>query len=250
MTIQSTDFFKESVGKNRVDLLSGLLSGLVVLYLLIALFPGISSFNMPELDTSWYYALSFLPQSGYTFGQDVFFTYGPLGYLLTPMPVGNSYNQGMAFRLVLHLLLGVLLGCYWWQTKNWRHVCVFVAAYLILAWPLLEVGVIILEVFADTYLRMISALLLVLGLQRERWLAAALLGCAGIASLLLFIKFNSGVAATAHFFFTGLLLVLGRRTRLKTVLASGAVYLVMLVGLAFMLLGSLGRLARWLQASL
>lgn len=67
--------------------------------------------NLGNLDLSWVWAINFISSRGiYKWGQDVFFTYGPLGYILVPMTIGiNVYIAYFYFVILFSTLLGSLI---------------------------------------------------------------------------------------------------------------------------------------------
>lgn len=220
----------------------------MILYLMVALFPGVESVNAPGLDNSAIYALNHLPQTEYAFGKDVFYTYGPLGYLQVPMPVGDSLARAMIFRIAIHLLLGALLFMHWRATGNGQGIWVFAVCYLLV--NIIGFGsAITVEFFSDYYLIMICGLALSLGLKRERWLAFSLTTCGIISSLLLFIKFNTGLAATATFFVALAVIFTRSPKRWKLLLAAVSIYLITVLVLSLTLVGGLGQMAMWLRTT-
>lgn len=83
---------------NRPTASARLADGL--LWLLLALL----TFSLPqkpllELDSSWRQALAYFFQRGYPFGQDVVFTYGPLGFLLGNTYTGLYFGAYVAFQI-------------------------------------------------------------------------------------------------------------------------------------------------------
>ncbi len=59
----------------------------------------------PGLDPSHYFAINYFVNQGIIFGRDVFWTYGPLGFLIRPMDVGNNLNQAILFQIGLWFIL-------------------------------------------------------------------------------------------------------------------------------------------------
>ena len=55
----------------------------------------------PGLDRSWVFALNFFADQNIIFGKDVFFSYGPLGYLILPMDIGSNFFNGIIFQLFI-----------------------------------------------------------------------------------------------------------------------------------------------------
>lgn len=81
-----------------------LVSLIVFIYFFIAFIP----FPWPivkGLDPSWHYAISEAAQKQWTFGQDIIFTYGPLGYLITGVQLEENFLQITIFRWFVYLLL-------------------------------------------------------------------------------------------------------------------------------------------------
>jgi len=62
------------------------------------------------LDASWAFAISDAAHKQLIFGQDIIFTYGPLGYLVHGTSLNHNFSQIIYFRWLIHLcLLGVVI---------------------------------------------------------------------------------------------------------------------------------------------
>ena len=59
----------------------------------------------PGLDASWKFAQNYFFSEGVRPGKDVIGTYGPLGFLANPMPVGSNMAIAFVFELLLRLSL-------------------------------------------------------------------------------------------------------------------------------------------------
>lgn len=57
------------------------------------------------LDPSWQYALSRAADDKLIFGQDIIFTYGPLGYLVTGAVRNQNFLSILVFRFLVHVVL-------------------------------------------------------------------------------------------------------------------------------------------------
>jgi len=101
----------------------------LLLFLLIT-FPGGYLPLRPGLDASWHYALNYLPNSGLEYGNDVTFTYGPLGFLLYPMDIGYNLAIAAGFRLVIHLLFGMAIAYAGVKIAGLFPALLFMATYL------------------------------------------------------------------------------------------------------------------------
>jgi hypothetical protein len=76
----------------------------------VATFPGWYVPLSPGLDPSWAYGINVLPHTDFVFGRDVVFTFGPLGYLVSPLDVGNNLVQAEGLWILNQLIVvGVAL---------------------------------------------------------------------------------------------------------------------------------------------
>lgn len=162
-------------------------TSLAIVYLLIATFPGYYAPLNSGLDTSWVYALNYLPLTEYQFGRDIAFTFGPLGYLLNPLDIDNNHLKAIAFWLVIHWALALTLLHDLWARGRIVRVAIFTIGYLLAATAGLGV---------DYALLTVVALLVTLDVPRGSHFANSASIVAGmLAGLSLFIKFNLGLAA-------------------------------------------------------
>lgn len=68
-------------------------------------FPCIYFFHLSNgLDQSWIFALNYINNSNAKFGEDHFFTYGPLGFLGKCQSVGNNLYSGILFWMLLAVM--------------------------------------------------------------------------------------------------------------------------------------------------
>jgi len=79
----------------------------ILLYLIIFIFtfPKTGFYIAPGLDPSWKYAFNHFFANNIQIGKDVLFTYGPLGFLLFPQPIGNNLEIGIFFIFITHAVL-------------------------------------------------------------------------------------------------------------------------------------------------
>lgn len=98
----------------RIDLLADNHKGLkwLLFFVLLATSfqPTVGVFGA-NLDPSWCFAINWFFDKGVTFGRDVFFTYGPLGFLCSTRNVGHNVVIALAFWCAVSLALAALL----WQ---------------------------------------------------------------------------------------------------------------------------------------
>ncbi len=78
-------------------------------YALLVGFPAERFTIEPGLDASWTYGINLAANQGLVFGRDVVFSYGPFGYLRSPINIGDNLSKAIVFQLSLHAVLAVLL---------------------------------------------------------------------------------------------------------------------------------------------
>ncbi|HQH52352.1 MAG TPA: hypothetical protein PKY01_07995 [Candidatus Hydrogenedentes bacterium] len=104
----------------------------LLLFLLLT-FPGDYLPLKAGLDSSSFYAMNYLPDSGLRYGSDVTFTYGPLGFLLYPMDIASNLAVTAGFRLLVHLLFGLGITYAGLRIAGVFPALLFMAAYLFAA---------------------------------------------------------------------------------------------------------------------
>src|SRR5215831_16645260 len=62
-----------------------------------------------DWDSTWLYALNFAAAHHLTFGTDVIWTVGPLGYLTFPQDMWRNLEFGISFQIALWLIVTVAL---------------------------------------------------------------------------------------------------------------------------------------------
>lgn len=200
-------------------------------------FPGDYSATSPGLDPSWMWGINYFSQIGARFGRDVIFTYGPLGYLLHPLPVGSHVGQGVALRLLVSL---VMFGCLLATTLRRGSVAsgfFFLGGYLILMSFWLA--------FDDQMLAA-SAFMLAVGIAKRR--AAVLAAPTVFCGALIFMKFGSGLSAGVLVLVTaGVWWLRWRTPRGPAVLFATYGMTILVLGLVF--LGSYASLLSFLRLS-
>ncbi len=98
-------------------LIIGLLFLAGLFYLFCLCFPVLHFGIFIGVD-SWVYALSRLPQENISFGQDVIYTYGPLGYLVSGSLSPENYQQIAWFKSIVHTLFLGLAAVQFWRIKS------------------------------------------------------------------------------------------------------------------------------------
>ena len=76
---------------------------------LLASVPAAFAIGTNEFDESWMYFLNYVRKDEYVFGRDIFFTYGPLGFLTAVREVRGSLVRGVALWLVIYGIFAFLM---------------------------------------------------------------------------------------------------------------------------------------------
>ncbi len=97
---------------------------LLLIWIGLALLPMPPQIPITGLDASWAHALNVAHARNFIFGRDIVFTFGPLGYLLYPLPGTVPALAAFATGWIVHafFLLGLLLI---WRSLG-SHLVVFV----------------------------------------------------------------------------------------------------------------------------
>lgn len=213
--------------------------GLAVTYLAVATFPGDYRAIVPGLDPSWYYAINVLPSTPFRFGQDVVFTFGPLGYLLAPQDVGSNLLQAAVWWVLTQGALVALVVYHYRRHRRPAAVLAFVGAYTL--------AMVFALIFEYRILILLALMVTVPPEDRRvwRWVAPA---AAGLAAVLLFVKFTVGLAAAGTVTTAALVWLFQRRVRAGDALVFLlAVYVAVTVVAASALIGGPGDFVAWLR---
>lgn len=79
------------------------------LLIVMSTFPVCYSDIVSGLDPSWKLALNISNNNEQLFGSDYFFTYGPMGWLLYPLDVGNNLFISYCFWIAVHLCFSMTI---------------------------------------------------------------------------------------------------------------------------------------------
>jgi hypothetical protein len=210
-------------------------------YLAIATVPQLLVPLGRGVDESWIYAINYLPDLGYAFGRDVLFTYGPLGYLLFPAPIGTTLPIAVGFVvLVQAALVGVVLDRYLRSRSIWL-ILTFVVLYLLAAGIGLS--------YENHALILVGLILSIVPGQARGGLWAVAAAC--LAAVLLYAKLNLGLAAAAALLVAWVVWWRQRWLRpARAFLYLGLPYLAAVLLLSFPLMQGPVNLARWLSGGL
>jgi hypothetical protein len=211
-----------------------------VTYVFVVGFPAERFAIDAGLDASWTYGINLAAEQGLIFGRDVVFTYGPFGYLRSPVPLASNLPKAVAFQLGLHLALCVLLLSIAVKTRRPQALVIWAVGYaaalaLGLSYEYQMVGVAILLACAS------------IQLFRSRWM---LLASGALSAVLFFIRPGAGLLVLTT---TAALILFawpaGRKWLWTAAYlsAAGLVAISLLVGIARF--GSIESFATWLRLS-
>ena len=184
----------------------------------------------PGLDPSWAWALNYAhAETDFRFGQDLVFTYGPLGFLARPQAYGSNLEQAALFAIALAALLALVMGVFAAQAERRLNVALFLAAFALAS---------VFGIWEEYYYLSVLGLCLLAGVVLEGPLTRLLLFIGGIlAAHYLLLKFNLGLSATSMVVVSAACLLwykpLDFRRRLAALLIPWAVTLAVLVAIFF-----------------
>jgi hypothetical protein len=216
---------------------------LAILYAGAATFPGQFSAVGVGLDHSWVWAINAVGLHG--FGPTVAFTYGPLGLLFYPAPVGEHVLAGALFRVATQLSFVAVFALAARRATAWQTVA-FAALYSLAAGAGLGL---------DFHLLMIAAAAAALCVEARSGWGLALVGL--LTAPLLFTKTTSEFASLAILGSAGVLYLRDwrrvpaphRRRLLAAPLAALALHCAGCFALGLALFPSAAELAGWLRIS-
>jgi len=224
---------------------------LLTFYLLFICFPGIRFHAINTgLDNSWTYGINYLVQSEYTFGKDVVFTFGPLGFILQPIDMGANLLYSITFWLLIYFILGALLFYILLRRKQRLTYFIFLLAFII-AWALMSSSF-SGYYYANQYLIMmlVGLILCTFGFNDSRLFYIPLFIAGMLSGLTVFMKLNLGIANIGMIFLYSVFLIVKiRRKALYPLIASWGGCLSSVIALLFIHFHSIENLYLWLRAS-
>lgn len=97
-----------SINQNKNKIRKTFISSIFIIIIVYS-FPLYGMPIKPGLDPSWMFAINYLPK-GYTWGSEINFPYGPLGFLGYPQDIGNNFVIAQIFWMLLFIinLIGII----------------------------------------------------------------------------------------------------------------------------------------------
>jgi hypothetical protein len=83
-----------------------------------------------SLDGSWQMALGYAADRNLQHGVDIVFTYGPLGYLLTPTYMGSHFGAFLGWQIAGNLLIAFALYRFGRELSGWRQALYYAYIFL------------------------------------------------------------------------------------------------------------------------
>lgn len=178
-------------------------------------FPCVYFFQLSKgLDPSWAFALNYIHNTGAKFGEDHFFTYGPLGFLGRCQSVGNNLYLGILFWIVVTVMQAYLYKCLFTYADS-LILAALACVLVVFAFPVGE---------ADIHLCFLTLAALLLVYKYEdfysRWIAVFFCG------VIFLFKFSGAILLAATLFF----MILCAAVQKKPVKTVGFLFGCILIG--------------------
>lgn len=221
-------------------------TSLAVAYFFITYFPGLPGPLGVGLDPSWQFALNYLVDSEYVAGKDVTFTYGPLGYLLTPLDIGSNLAISMLLWFSVRIALAGMLALFG-ATAPWPPV-ILLSAVLLACARGIGLG-------PEKLIQLLLGLLLCECIAGGKLVRVMAVAAGVIAGFLPFMKITLGITGAATFAaYLALVAWSSRRNGWRSPASRAAVLALVaaiatVAALAAVLFGSTPNLAGWLRIS-
>jgi len=231
-------------GKDSMGVFGIVWRVLVLVAFVIATFPPCFGAMIPGLDGSWIIGLNEASSRHLVYGQDIVFTYGPLGFALMPLDLGSNLVHVILFRLGLHVLWWISVGTLLFRIRGHMATLLFAVAS-VSSGPVWDsnyslTGVMILTTVGYLLLGYID--------RRVIWAVPAVI----VSASALLAKFNVGSACAGSIVVWGILeLFRDQRPRMLGRLALLALTYIGALGVLFRIYGgpisALGEFLRYSQ---
>jgi hypothetical protein len=212
----------------------------LVFLLTILSWPFVHVEGTPGLDESWVVGLSLAVAHGLTFGKQVIFTYGPLGFTVVPAAItpGLFLAGEVLGGLIQLALVAVLLA-------NLRRRMSLLAASVLTLLAASLVGSVEAEPFSAIAFGLVALTFVTPATRREQAFRRLAIGGGALAGFALLVKLNDGIATSAVIAIG----MLGSDLRRRDLLRAGVSMLGTLVTLWLLLGQPLGALPAYLRGS-
>ncbi len=184
--------------KNNIDLFLIFLAIFFVLFgyvgSVITSVEGLKYSSVSGLDSSYVWIISYIStlQDKFLFGRDIFFNYGPLGYLIYAFPLKSVLIKFFIFNLSVSICFVYLFGCLLHLRQADKNKARFLFAFILFT-LLFCTGKGNFEILAC-----LSSLVFLYGQSRSKYISLLILSV--FSSFMLFVKFNIGITFIATLF--------------------------------------------------
>jgi hypothetical protein len=236
---------KPAVAPNRIVRI--LAAALILAAIFVIVIPGLPFAPGSGLDSSWIIGINLAHFHRMIFGQDIIFTYGPLGYLIAPsFPYANLWAE-FAFAWGIAFITAYALWVLCRRARRWTEMCLYLGMFWVYS-------AFAMDSQLERPLGAVLALTLAIAIRLDEspWFDVGLLAILSAAALL--TKFNIGIIASSAAFYLAACLVWRGRSTLNQMLKPAAavvlVWLITFAGLYWMLDGTLLGLSAFLRNSM
>ncbi len=196
------------------------------------------------LDPSWKWGINQVGDRAGTFGKEVVFTYGPLGFLLAPYGYGNHFHLALLFNSGLALLILGLFAIYQKIGTDAREKLAIFGVLWLFCFGFHSIE------WVCNFLVLFAAMLLWTLQERRPYFFGLTVLLAAIAASELFLKFNSATLAVGTTALLGIGLWFRSPKRFAALLLFyGATYAAIVVAGILALFGGIGGFLKWFRLS-
>lgn len=189
--------------------------------------------TLSGLDLSWIYALNDIHLKGvYTMGKDVFFTFGPFGYLTVPFSFKEVLVDALLFKIFTIVMFLFSLFCFQKREKS----TIFLA--------LLTLDIVLFGFEGYEFLAVLLAMVCLFVKNIKSYIGLIFLNT--LAFFMLFAKFNIGICCVATLIFTLIALKFKRNFIMLSTLFWG----IAISCITYFYFGDFNTLFNWFSKSL
>ena len=185
------------------------------------------------LDSSWVYALNNIHINGeYIFGKDVFFTFGPLGYLMYPTCYKEILLKASLFKIFTIIMFLFSLFCF----EKRKYANIFLA--------ILSLDFILFGFEGYEFLAVLLSMVCLFAKNIKGYLGLIFLNI--FAFCMLFVKFNVGISCIA----TLILTLVALKFKRNFVILSFLFWIISIGFMTYFYFGDIHTLINWFSKSL
>jgi hypothetical protein len=211
------------------------------IYLFLILFPIHFQPIPADLDGSWYYAMNKIIHMPLSFGEDVIYTFGPLGFLVLPFIINGNYILSTLFLLLLHTIFIIFFLKTTVYISSIRQTLLAMLSFLLASIYFLKI-----EYFCLFTLMIV----LLYSINTRKHFFSSLLITSILAAVFFYIRINTGIISYLCIFL--FLFTIPRRKRV--LLALAAIPLGIFIAFSALMLmlfyHNVGNWLQWLSGSM